>query len=1065
MNQAMRDAGRQSGVDFGNAFATGFERQSPRIQSAMIKAADATRRVREETEKFNRAVASGDMDKATAASNRLTAAHRSNDSALRNLAQVQALVSNGAETLAATATQAGASLGNAAGPAGVGALVVALGALISITSAASGALGLLPGVALAAGAGIGTLALGTQDFGDALKNLGDPAKFADSLQQLSPNARQAALDIRSLVPAFDELKASTQQTLFQGVGPQLQQLSATLMPQVEQMTTGIAAAFNDMFSTTIANPTTLGAIQTTFTNITTTFQQLGPAVDPFVQALSQIASVGSGVMPEIANAASQAATSFAQFIDQASRSGELDEWIRRGVDTLGQMLDVIGNLPELFFELGGTGASAMDTISSGVQTTTDVLKVLSGDVDTLTNDLFPSFGESVVNTFNNLGSVIDAALLSPLRALIDLLNKIPGIKLPSIPELTKFNPDGSVDNGSWGGGGGSFGGPGTPPGARPGGLPGTPGIGSPAAERWSAADQAAHPTNRNGLPQGAFRKRDGSIGFAAPPSLQQGIPTPLAGPYGPTATGGAGGTAPAPQTPFSGDPMSLLGGLPVTSSNYSAASAVLQSRHDVEQQRALVDQLELGNVATQDEITKAKNDLAEKQQKQFEAELRLNEQRATATDKYVSQMGSAADSLTKLDSDFGISKGLPGIVDNITRALGNLATAGFRGQLKAIEASDPNWQARLAAQNGVTTGSGYSPFGVQSGSGSNVDAMMALAQGSSGHVKYAAASDMVSGLADCSGSISDLVETLRDGKPNSGRLFDTTAFTSDAQAAQQGFLPGYMPGAFNVGVNPYPGQSGHMAATLPNGVNFEGGGGTGGGAQYGGSASGALDPQFQKQYYMPLPDMGAPVSPPVGQQPTQTGWGAGGLPAMGGGGQGFGAGLTPGMAGQAAGAPVAPVGTPAPGGWQPAATSNQGLGSMAGSAAAMMFPGAGEAAAKAGQLIDRGVKFGGQLAGIGISGLQETFGLSDPSGGGGLQSGWIGRLASGLAQVKPAAPTTAGQTKAPAAEPQKHEGSGAPPGPQGPTVHIENVNQQQGQSAQEMAKEVAFRSYAAKGSP
>lgn len=163
--------------------------------------------------------------------------------------------------------------------------------------------------------------------------------------------------------------------------------------------------------------------------------------------------------------------------------------------------------------------------------------------------------------------------------------------------------------------------------------------------------------------------------------------------------------------------------------------------------------------------------------------------------------------------------------------------------------------ARVAAGGTPRGGGGSAGLGsgsVGGGYGGNVAAMMALAQAASGRTKYGPASDLVGGLADCSGAISDLVEVLDTGASSPGRLFTTLDFATDEQAAKFGFLPGYMPGALNIGVNPYPGQSGHMAATLPNGVNFESGGGTGGGAQYGGNAAGALDKQFEKHYYRPV---------------------------------------------------------------------------------------------------------------------------------------------------------------------------------------------------------------------
>lgn len=271
MNSAMRDAGQRSGVDFGKAFATGFERQVPRMQSAMLKAADATRKVREETEKLNRAVASGDLDKMTAASNRLTAAHRGHDSALKNLASVQDAASQGGSRLAATLGEVAGAAGKAAGPAALAGLAVGLEGIVGIAASASGAVGVLPGVLAAAGAGFATAKIGLIGFSDAMDNLTDPEKFAESIGKLAPNAAQAANGIRDLVQGpLKELQQSTQQALFANVGPQLRQLAATLLPPVKTLTTTVAGALNQMFSgvaTQLANPTTMAAINSTLDSI------------------------------------------------------------------------------------------------------------------------------------------------------------------------------------------------------------------------------------------------------------------------------------------------------------------------------------------------------------------------------------------------------------------------------------------------------------------------------------------------------------------------------------------------------------------------------------------------------------------------------------------------------------------------------------------------------------------------------------------------------------------------------------------------------------------------------
>ena len=102
---------------------------------------------------------------------------------------------------------------------------------------------------------------------------------------------------------------------------------------------------------------------------------------------------------------------------------------------------------------------------------------------------------------------------------------------------------------------------------------------------------------------------------------------------------------------------------------------------------------------------------------------------------------------------------------------------------------------------------------------------------------------------DCSGAVS-AVANFATGRDPFGSRFATG--NEGEELAARGFQPGRGPagslqvGWFNGG--PY---GGHTALTLPNGTNFEMGGGRGNG-QYGGPAAGASDPQFTDHAHLPM---------------------------------------------------------------------------------------------------------------------------------------------------------------------------------------------------------------------
>ena len=98
----------------------------------------------------------------------------------------------------------------------------------------------------------------------------------------------------------------------------------------------------------------------------------------------------------------------------------------------------------------------------------------------------------------------------------------------------------------------------------------------------------------------------------------------------------------------------------------------------------------------------------------------------------------------------------------------------------------------------------------------------------------------VAGVSDCSGAVSQVYSAMA-GK--------NVHFTTESNFQSLGFKRGYKEGALNIGVMHGGPGGGHMAATLPNGVNFESGGRLGGGPKYGGGAAGALDPEFTEHWY------------------------------------------------------------------------------------------------------------------------------------------------------------------------------------------------------------------------
>lgn len=155
--------------------------------------------------------------------------------------------------------------------------------------------------------------------------------------------------------------------------------------------------------------------------------------------------------------------------------------------------------------------------------------------------------------------------------------------------------------------------------------------------------------------------------------------------------GGAGGssakTPGAPAVPFDSSLPPGFANLPQTASLFSAESSYMDANTKVAEKRARVAQLEGDTNAKADEVLNAHNDLITAERTAHEAELRLYDTQNKALKNQVVNLGEIG---AKLDKDFGISKGLSGIAENLTKFIANLAAAPLLGQLGAVAATSPS---------------------------------------------------------------------------------------------------------------------------------------------------------------------------------------------------------------------------------------------------------------------------------------------------------------------------------------------------------------------------------------
>ncbi len=456
---------------------------------------------------------------------------------------------------------------------------------------------------------------------------------------------------------------------------------------------------------------------------------------------------------------------------------------------------------------------------------------------------------------------------------------------------------------------------------------------------------------------------------------------------------------------------------------FDAESSVMRAKNNLEQDRLKVIQLEQKGNADQLELLRAKNQVQEDERAYTSAQMKLAEaQRGT-----VKKMKGFADEMgeigAKLDADFGASKGLGGFAENLVKFVANLAFAPMLGQLSAIAAANPSkggygMMGILGAQGvfgpqftgvsdtftgaqglgsiapGMAPTGGRQPYGMPKGSNSG-----GYGGGGARFPDWVYQLGNAFGLKPSTYPGHQEKDGLNKGIDWSGPVANMQRF-----AEYLSTIPGAMEQV--IWDNPNTGQK----IGIANGQFV--GPGTSQPGYYGGDWADHQNHVHTRQSYsIPSPAMPAAQYQAPAQTPSLTS-----LP-MGGG--------TGGMTGPAQGWSPSQTGTRI-GGVTPASGSGKGgvamteggtldtaIG-MAASGLDLLAPGAGQAAQTGIKLANRAIQYGGQVAGIGVQGLMDTF---LPTGGSELANkSWITKIVGGIAGAAPALPNMAGKSTAPPAQ-------------------------------------------------
>lgn len=279
----------------------------------------------------------------------------------------------------------------------------------------SGALGVLPGAIFSAVGAIAALKIGTEGVGQAIKDIGTD-KFAADMAKLAPAARDTVQAVAGLKPAFEDLKLSVQQSLFDGLGQKLRDLAAADLPAVKQGLSGFADSLNQTAKGVVdflSGASVRSDLPELFNSAQASVSNLGQALPAVLDILRNLTVVGSEAFAGVTGGAAAAAQRVADFVARSRESGALADFINAGIAAFRQLGTIIVNVITIISDLAGAlgGGGILGLLAQLTGSLKDFLNSAQGSaalagLGQAMQQIAASAGQVFLALLQNLGQVL-----------------------------------------------------------------------------------------------------------------------------------------------------------------------------------------------------------------------------------------------------------------------------------------------------------------------------------------------------------------------------------------------------------------------------------------------------------------------------------------------------------------------------------------------------------------------------------------------------------------------------------------------------------------------------------
>lgn len=323
--------------------------------------------------------------------------------------------------------------------------------LLSATAAGLGpafaaGLAFLPGFLAARAVAVGAFQLAVVGLGDALTAAaeGDAAAFEESLEKLSPAAREFATAARDAVDALRPLQQQLQDATFANLADEVAEVGRDLQ-SINPQLTALGQGFNALLREALSfagSDVAIGALMDTLTGLRAVIDGIVPAVGPLAAAFAGLAGEAGAFGPALGQALGDLGLRFADFLDRVDLQ-QLFAAALPVAQQFGQLLSNIGAILSGIFAAAPAGAGGLLSIlveltgvvaefiesAGGFATFSALLQAaadVAGALGTALGAVLPALGAAIVPVAQALAPLADtiAAVLAAVTPLLGPIGQL-----------------------------------------------------------------------------------------------------------------------------------------------------------------------------------------------------------------------------------------------------------------------------------------------------------------------------------------------------------------------------------------------------------------------------------------------------------------------------------------------------------------------------------------------------------------------------------------------------------------------------------------------------------------